>query len=191
MRIRVAHLYPDYLNIYADRGNIAVFERRAALRGHDLEITSVAVSGGEGPPEGRPLSNHEPVEVRIHYVAYSDVGRAHVSAFVRRADGLACCMARSSLDGVGLDIRRGHGTVAVRFERLPLVTGRYIVEAYFLNDSDSLVLTPQCGQSDWFTVAGRAISSTDHSGVFEPTAEWVHRTEPDDGRLRSPEASTA
>ena len=41
MRIRVAHLYPDYLNIYADRGNIAVFERRAALRGHALEITGV------------------------------------------------------------------------------------------------------------------------------------------------------
>ena len=30
MEIRVAHLYPEYLNIYADRGNIAVFERRAA-----------------------------------------------------------------------------------------------------------------------------------------------------------------
>jgi len=32
--IRVGHLYPEYLNIYADRGNIAVFERRAAWRGH-------------------------------------------------------------------------------------------------------------------------------------------------------------
>jgi len=42
MKIRVAHLYPDYLNIYADRGNIAVFERRAALRGHLLEVTAVA-----------------------------------------------------------------------------------------------------------------------------------------------------
>lgn len=42
MRIRVAHLYPDYLNIYADRGNIAVFERRAALRGHEITITGVA-----------------------------------------------------------------------------------------------------------------------------------------------------
>ena len=41
MRIRVAHLYPDYLNIYADRGNIAVFARRAALRGHSLEVTAV------------------------------------------------------------------------------------------------------------------------------------------------------
>ena len=41
MKIRVAHLYPDYLNIYADRGNIAVFARRAALRGHSLEVTAV------------------------------------------------------------------------------------------------------------------------------------------------------
>jgi lipid II isoglutaminyl synthase (glutamine-hydrolysing) len=41
MKIRVAHLYPDYLNIYADRGNIAVLARRAALRGHALEVTGV------------------------------------------------------------------------------------------------------------------------------------------------------
>ena len=39
--IRVGHLYPDYLNIYADRGNIAVLTRRAALRGHALHVTGV------------------------------------------------------------------------------------------------------------------------------------------------------
>ena len=33
MIVRVGHLYPEYLNIYADRGNIAVFERRAAAAG--------------------------------------------------------------------------------------------------------------------------------------------------------------
>ena len=43
MRIRVGHLYPDYLNIYADRGNIAVLARRAALRGHDLDVSSVSM----------------------------------------------------------------------------------------------------------------------------------------------------
>ena len=41
MRIRVGHLYPDYLNIYADRGNLAVFARRAALRGHELAVHAV------------------------------------------------------------------------------------------------------------------------------------------------------
>ena len=43
MRIRVGHLYPEYLNIYADRGNIAVLARRAALRGHELAVESVSV----------------------------------------------------------------------------------------------------------------------------------------------------
>lgn len=43
MRIRLGHLYPDYLNIYADRGNLAVLERRAALRGHELVVHAIDV----------------------------------------------------------------------------------------------------------------------------------------------------
>ena len=43
MKIRIGHLYPQYLNIYADRGNIAVLTRRAALRGHDPEVHAVGV----------------------------------------------------------------------------------------------------------------------------------------------------
>jgi lipid II isoglutaminyl synthase (glutamine-hydrolysing) len=47
VKIRVAHLYPDYLNIYADRGNIAVLARRAAWRGLDLEVDAIGI--GETP----------------------------------------------------------------------------------------------------------------------------------------------
>jgi CobQ-like glutamine amidotransferase family enzyme len=43
MRIRVGHLYPDYLNIYADRGNIAVLARRAAWRGHELDVETIGM----------------------------------------------------------------------------------------------------------------------------------------------------
>jgi CobQ-like glutamine amidotransferase family enzyme len=43
MRILCGHLYPDYLNIYADRGNIAVLERRAAWRGIELEVAPVGL----------------------------------------------------------------------------------------------------------------------------------------------------
>jgi CobQ-like glutamine amidotransferase family enzyme len=50
MRIRVGHLYPDYLNIYADRGNIAVLAARAAARGHELEVTAIGL--GDGVPVG-------------------------------------------------------------------------------------------------------------------------------------------
>lgn len=41
MKVRLAHLYPDYLNIYADRGNIAVLARRAAWRGLDFDVSAI------------------------------------------------------------------------------------------------------------------------------------------------------
>lgn len=44
MKLRVGHLYPDYLNIYADRGNIAVLSRRSSLRGHELEIDAIGTT---------------------------------------------------------------------------------------------------------------------------------------------------
>ena len=44
MKIVVGHLFPDYLNIYADRGNIAVLERRAAWRGHELEVRALGAA---------------------------------------------------------------------------------------------------------------------------------------------------
>ena len=53
MRIRVGHLYPEYLNIYADRGNIAVLAARAAARGHELALTAVGL--GDPVPEGIDL----------------------------------------------------------------------------------------------------------------------------------------
>jgi CobQ-like glutamine amidotransferase family enzyme len=49
--IRVGHLYPDYLNIYADRGNIAVLERRAAWRGHELEVRALGMDDPIVPGE--------------------------------------------------------------------------------------------------------------------------------------------
>ena len=43
MRIVFAHLYPDYLNIYADRGNLAVLTGRAKRRGIDLDVREIGL----------------------------------------------------------------------------------------------------------------------------------------------------
>src|ERR1041384_3636772 len=50
MRIVVGHLYRDYLNIYADRGNMAVLAERARLRGHELAVSAIGV-GDDCPPD--------------------------------------------------------------------------------------------------------------------------------------------
>ena len=49
MIVRVGHLYPEYLNIYADRGNIAVLERRAGLRGHELAVEALGLGDALEP----------------------------------------------------------------------------------------------------------------------------------------------
>jgi CobQ-like glutamine amidotransferase family enzyme len=53
MKIRVGHLYPDYLNIYADRGNIAVLAQRAKARGHELAVEPIGL--GDAVPAGIDL----------------------------------------------------------------------------------------------------------------------------------------
>jgi lipid II isoglutaminyl synthase (glutamine-hydrolysing) len=54
VRIRVGHLYPEYLNIYADRGNIAVLSRRALLRRHELDVRAISL-GDELDPAAYDL----------------------------------------------------------------------------------------------------------------------------------------
>ena len=39
--VRLCHLYPEMMNIYADRGNIAVFRQRLAWRDMDLVVTPI------------------------------------------------------------------------------------------------------------------------------------------------------
>jgi lipid II isoglutaminyl synthase (glutamine-hydrolysing) len=53
VKIRLGHLYPEYLNIYADRGNVAVLTERARARGHGLEVTAIGM--GDAVPAGIDL----------------------------------------------------------------------------------------------------------------------------------------
>jgi CobQ-like glutamine amidotransferase family enzyme len=85
MKIVVGHLYPDYLNIYADRGNMAVLAWRAARRGHELEV--------------RPVGLGDPLTPGEHDLLYIGGGQDREQALVApdvasRADTL-----RASLDG--------------------------------------------------------------------------------------------
>ena len=85
MKIVVGHLYPDYLNIYADRGNIAVLARRAAWRGHELEVHTVSVG--------------DPVEPGAHDLLYVGGGQDREQALVAedlvaKSDGV-----RAAVDG--------------------------------------------------------------------------------------------
>jgi hypothetical protein len=51
VKVVVGHLYPDYLNIYADRGNMAVLERRAAWRGIGFDHRTIGLGDRVRPGE--------------------------------------------------------------------------------------------------------------------------------------------
>jgi CobQ-like glutamine amidotransferase family enzyme len=111
LRIVVGHLYPDYLNIYADRGNIAVLSRRAAWRGHELEVRSVSVGDALEPGEHDLLyigggQDREQALVAHDLVAKADGVRQSVAA---GAAVLAVCggyqlLGRSYRDVHGADL---------------------------------------------------------------------------------------
>jgi lipid II isoglutaminyl synthase (glutamine-hydrolysing) len=92
MRIRVAHLYPDYLNIYADRGNIAVLARRAAWRGHALEVEAIGMG--------------EPVRPGAHDLLYVGGGQDREQLLV--APDLA-----AKADGIRAAVEGGAAVLAV------------------------------------------------------------------------------
>jgi CobQ-like glutamine amidotransferase family enzyme len=47
--LRVCALYPDLMNIYADRGNMLLLERRCAWRGIGFELTSASIGDAVDP----------------------------------------------------------------------------------------------------------------------------------------------
>jgi CobQ-like glutamine amidotransferase family enzyme len=53
-QLRVCALYPDLMNIYADRGNLLVLERRCAWRGIGFELTPSGL-GREVEPDAHDL----------------------------------------------------------------------------------------------------------------------------------------
>jgi CobQ-like glutamine amidotransferase family enzyme len=111
VKLAVGHLYPDYLNIYADRGNIAVLAQRAAWRGHELKVEAVSV-GEELRPERNDLlyvgggQDREQALIAEDLVAKGDSLRA---ALVGGAALLAVCggyqlLGRSYRDFHGADL---------------------------------------------------------------------------------------
>ena len=89
----VGHLFPDYLNIYADRGNIAVLNARAAWRGYQLEVRALG-AGAEIRPGEHDLfyvGGGQDREQALIAPALAALGPALRQAFEAGAVFLAVC----------------------------------------------------------------------------------------------------
>lgn len=44
MKVRILYLYPDYMNLYGDNGNVRIMERRLGDQGFDVEIENGTIT---------------------------------------------------------------------------------------------------------------------------------------------------
>jgi lipid II isoglutaminyl synthase (glutamine-hydrolysing) len=108
MKIMVGHLYPDYLNIYADRGNISVLARRAAWRGHELDVRSVSVGDELRPGDHDLLYIGGGQDREQELVAQDLVGKAG-SVLEAVAGGAALLAVCGGFQLLGRSYRDFHG----------------------------------------------------------------------------------
>jgi lipid II isoglutaminyl synthase (glutamine-hydrolysing) len=165
--IRVGHLYPDYLNIYADRGNIAVLARRAEWRGHELAVDSIGVADEIGAGEHDLLyigggQDREQALIAPDFAAKADGLRAAIDA---DAAVLAVCGGYQLL---GRFYRDSHGAELPGAGLLPLHT--IAGEARMIGD---VLLECAVAEGATRTLAG----FENHAGrtILDPGAEPLGR----------------
>src|SRR2546421_9179542 len=159
--LRVCALYPDLMNIYADRGNLLVLERRCRWRGIDFSVTASGL-GDRLDPDAADLyylGGGQDRDQKLCALDLAEVKRdAHHAAAQRGAIILAVCggyqllghsyqLGEETLPGVGLvdlvtvrsDAARLIGNVAIEVELDP---GDKRVLAGFENHGGGAPLRP-------------------------------------------------
>ena len=110
--VRLCHLYPGEMNIYADRGNIAVLRRRLEWRGLGLEVTQAGL--GDPIPADHDIYYLGGGQDRDQALVAEDLPRTKAAALhAAAADGaVVLCVC----GGYQL---AGHGYTAVDGSRMP------------------------------------------------------------------------
>jgi lipopolysaccharide transport system ATP-binding protein len=134
-----------------------------------VEVTKVDVLDANGEPV-REMYGDEPLEVRIQYTAYRNIGKSNAIVLIYRSDGLPCCNMRSHLDEFSMTIEKGQGEYSLRINPLQLFGGMYYAITWIMNadDSDGIAY----GASEWFEVKNHVSGREAHTAVFEPNRKW-------------------
>jgi CobQ-like glutamine amidotransferase family enzyme len=136
--LRVMWLYPDHMNIYADRGNIAVLEHRCGWRGIDFEL-GTAGPGDAIDPDAHDLYYMGGGQDRDQALVTRDLAETKRDSLAAAVDSgasfLAVCggyqLLGHSYEVPGSDPLPGLGLVDLRTVREPgeRLIGNVLIEA--------------------------------------------------------------
>ena len=124
MKVRLCHLYPREMNIYADRGNIAVLAQRLAWRGGTLEVTPAGP--GEAIADDHDLYYLGGGQDRDQVIVAADLARNKADALrSAAADGAAmlCVCGGFQLAGDGYTGVDGHRMPGISLLEVDTIAG--------------------------------------------------------------------
>jgi ABC-type polysaccharide/polyol phosphate transport system ATPase subunit len=163
----------DIYNQVLDRQRIEKMNRAdntADDGGEGVEVTKVEVLGSDGQPV-REIFGDEPLEIRVKYTAFKNIGKSNALILIYRSDGLMCANMRSYIDGYPMTLEKGEGEYSVKLDPLQLFGGTYYAITWIMNadDSDGIAY----GASEWFEVKNRVPGREAHTAVYEPNRTWT------------------
>ena len=145
----VGHLFPDYLNIYADRGNIAVLSARAVWRGYELEVESLGARAEIGPfTHCRPGSR---IDEDARLGNFVETKKTHLMAGAK-ANHLAYLGDAS----IGAKANIGAGTITCNYDGVS--KHQTTIEAGAFIGSDSQLVAPVTIGRDAYVGSGTTIT---------------------------------
>lgn len=159
----------DLYNQILEKQRVEKLNHSGGDAGGDVEITKMDVVDADGNLVTETFGD-APLEIRIHYTAFRDIGKANALVRVYRSDGLSVCLFRTSFDEFPVTIQKGEGTISVKLESNQLFGGMYYAIAWMMNAEDSDGTAN--GATDWFEIKNRAIGREAHDSVFEPKRTW-------------------
>jgi len=139
------------VNVYR-RAMFSDEQARRASNVSPLEITSLDLLKGGAPCSG--IETNGPLGVRVHYRGNVNIDRPVLSVNIHTVDGVHCIGCRSNVDGFSVEsIKPGHGSFELRFDKLNLLPGGYVVSAVIV-ESGGLAPLTRPGPTASFDVAG-------------------------------------
>ena len=109
--MKILYLYPDFMNLYGDNGNVRIMERRLKDQGFDVEIVRALITD-----DLIRFEDADFVYMGSGYESNRNIAAAHLSRFKEQVikavdDGVPMLFTGNSYDILGSSIRTSDGAV--------------------------------------------------------------------------------
>jgi lipopolysaccharide transport system ATP-binding protein len=155
----------------AHSGNAGDPTRRGS---REVEIVDVELLG----PGGQPCSvfrTHEPITVRMRYVAHTRVARPVFGVALYHEGGLWLSGPNTRFDGLEIPEVHGPGTVDYVIDALPLLNGRYLLSVAVYDDA---MLHPYDHHERRYRIVVQGAGVREHYGIIAVPGRWEWRCGP-------------